>query len=98
MKYASSRILILLFIVFPFANINAQEWIFPHPTDGLSCASCTPEGWTLVRGTTDISDLTDWISYSHYDEFGLASPVPEPSPGVSTFLSAINAESAETSF
>ncbi|WP_027420238.1 PKD domain-containing protein [Crocinitomix catalasitica] len=100
MRNAQKGIFLVLFITLTAINQNAfsQDWVFPYPTTGVPCFGCAPIGWTTLSGSTDISDLDDWISYTHYDEFGSASPVPEPTPGVTTFMSAMSSEAIETSF
>jgi hypothetical protein len=74
-----------------FTNTTqAQGWTFPYPTTGAPCVGCAPAGWTIIVDSPDISSLTDWISYPHYGPLGPISPVPEPTPGVTTFLSAMS--------
>lgn len=86
-----------------FTNTTqAQGWTFPYPTTGAPCVGCAPAGWTIIVDSPDISSLTDWISYPHYGPLGPISPVPEPTPGVTTFLSAMSyggsGEIVETTF
>jgi hypothetical protein len=88
-----------------FINIQeatAQDWTFPYPTTGTPCGSCAPPGWTMISGSPDISSLINWIGYPHHESTGVISPVPEPTPGVTSFMSAMayggGTEIVETSF
>lgn len=80
---------------------NAQ-WTFPYPTEGAPCSSCVPPGWTMITGSPDLSSLANWIGYPHHEAGGVISPVPEPTPGVTSFMSAMayggGVEEVTTSF
>lgn len=81
---------------------TAQDWTFPYPTTGAPCSSCVPPGWTMISGSPDLSSLANWIGYPHHESAGIISPVPEPTPGVTSFMSAMayfgGTEEVTTSF
>ncbi|NOQ74196.1 MAG: PKD domain-containing protein [Crocinitomix sp.] len=91
MKILIQKITLCLFFAM-FINTqqaSAQDWTFPYPTTGTPCSSCAPPGWTMISGSPDLSSLVNWIGYPHHESTGVISPVPEPTPGITSFMSAM---------
>jgi len=69
----------VLFSVFLF-NLNAQT--IP-PTNTGTCTKCTPPGWLIVSGSTDISNTTNWGGLNGFPWIGTVSRPPN---GHNTFV------------
>jgi len=92
----------ILLSVFLITSTISAQWTFPFPTTSPTapCLNCSPSGWTIASGSTDIATTTSPPSFAYHSATGAipGNVVPEPSPGITSFLGAATGESVQTTF
>jgi hypothetical protein len=95
LKTCFQNIIKLSLVFFLMFSVNTLKGQTIPPTNAPRCLACVPPGWTIVSGTTDVSDTTS-PGYSSSFFYDLA-PIPTPpTTGHSTFMDGIGGEAAST--
>ena len=84
----------LPFLLLSFTILSKAQTIAPTNSMPINCSGCIPTGWTIVSGTTDVSNTTN--AGGSLIWYQTPNPIVNPPNGHNTWVGGFGTEAVQT--